>query len=73
MSLVNPNSSFLTPKEGLCWLKLLVNLALGVKYSLGPYLLLIHFLPVAMKVFQNIIGCRVYLKKGIVHPKNTLW
>ncbi len=26
MSLVNPGSSFLMPKEGLCWCKLLVNL-----------------------------------------------
>ncbi len=29
-SLINPDSRFLTPKEGLCWCKLLVNLALNV-------------------------------------------
>ncbi len=29
VSLVNPDSSSLTPNEGLCWRKLIVNLALS--------------------------------------------
>jgi len=43
VSLVNPDSSFLTRKEGLSWLKLLVNLALAVLRYVNYFCLICSF------------------------------